>query len=123
MIEWALRSGILILVGALLLKALRIKDASIRLAAWTALLFGSLAIPAMTTALPALPVHVTKSVGSVAPAAAVAVEKSQVKDTSVAEGSGGVGDLVARPVGRSVLIVNQRNSPLGIDQTIDTGES
>jgi hypothetical protein len=36
--EWALRSSILILSGALLLWALRVKDASIRLAAWTAML-------------------------------------------------------------------------------------
>ncbi len=101
MIEWAiLRSAILILARALVLQAFRIKDASIRLAAWTAMLFGSLAIPIMTTALPGLPIHVTKSVGSVVPAAAVAMEKSQVLDSSVAEGSGGVGDLVARRVER-----------------------
>ena len=36
--EWALRSSILILSGALLLWALRVKDPSIRLAAWTAML-------------------------------------------------------------------------------------
>ena len=53
--EWALRSTILILTGALLLWALRVKDASIRLAAWTAILCGSLAIPALTTMLPHVP--------------------------------------------------------------------
>jgi hypothetical protein len=42
--EWALRSSILILAGALLLRALRLKDPSIRLAAWTALLGASLAV-------------------------------------------------------------------------------
>ena len=35
--EWALRSSILILLGALLLWALRVKDSSIRLAAWIAM--------------------------------------------------------------------------------------
>jgi RND family efflux transporter MFP subunit len=52
LMEWALRSSILILCGAALLRALRVKDASIRLAAWTAMLFGSLAIPALTVMLP-----------------------------------------------------------------------
>ena len=45
LVEWALRSSILILSGALLLRALRVKDPSIRLAAWTAILCGSLAMP------------------------------------------------------------------------------
>ena len=45
--EWALRSSILILSGALLLRALRVQDPSIRLAAWTAILCGSLAMPAL----------------------------------------------------------------------------
>lgn len=51
---WALRSSILIAGGALLLRALRVKDAEIRLACWTALLCGSLAIPALTLVLPRL---------------------------------------------------------------------
>ena len=58
--EWALRSSILILSGALLLWALRVKDPSIRLAAWTAMLCGSLAIPALTAALPKLPLVVMR---------------------------------------------------------------
>jgi beta-lactamase regulating signal transducer with metallopeptidase domain len=53
--EWALRSSILILAGLLLLAALRVKDPSIRLAAWTAMLGGSLAIPALTAVLPGVP--------------------------------------------------------------------
>ena len=53
--EWALRSSILILSGALLLWAMRIKDPSVRLAAWTAMLLGSLAIPTLTQALPKAP--------------------------------------------------------------------
>ena len=36
--EWALRSSILILCGALLLRALRVHDPAVRLAAWTAML-------------------------------------------------------------------------------------
>ncbi len=58
--EWALRSSILILGGALLLRALRVKDPSIRLAAWTAMLCGSLAIPALTAALPKAPLAVLR---------------------------------------------------------------
>jgi uncharacterized protein (TIGR03435 family) len=46
---WAIRSSILILSGALLLRALRVRDASIKSAAWTAMLAASLAIPALTT--------------------------------------------------------------------------
>jgi multidrug efflux system membrane fusion protein len=59
--EWALRSSILILSGALLLWALRVKDSSIRLAAWTVMLFGSLAIPALTVALPKVPLVVMRT--------------------------------------------------------------
>jgi multidrug efflux pump subunit AcrA (membrane-fusion protein) len=54
--EWGVRSSILILSGALLLWVLRVRDSSIRLAAWTAMLFGSLAIPGLTAALPKMPV-------------------------------------------------------------------
>ena len=59
--EWALRSSILILTGALFLKLLRVKDASVRLAAWTAILVGSLAIPAMSIALPVVPVPILRA--------------------------------------------------------------
>src|SRR5208337_2385235 len=50
--EWALRSSILIVSGALLLRALRVKDPSLRLAAWTAMLCASLAVPALMAVLP-----------------------------------------------------------------------
>jgi multidrug efflux pump subunit AcrA (membrane-fusion protein)/beta-lactamase regulating signal transducer with metallopeptidase domain len=56
--EWAIRSSALILCGALLLWALRVKDSAIRLAAWTVILFGSLAIPMLTPVLPKLPLVV-----------------------------------------------------------------
>lgn len=56
--EWALRSSVLILAGALLLWVLRVKSASIRLAVWTALLCASLALPVLTGVLPRLPVVV-----------------------------------------------------------------
>jgi RND family efflux transporter MFP subunit len=59
--EWALRSAILILSGALLLKALRVKDPSVRLAAWTAMLCGSLAIPALHAVLPKAPLTVMRA--------------------------------------------------------------
>ena len=54
---WALRSSILILSGIVLLKTLRVKDPSVRLAAWTAMLFASLAIPVLSVELPAMPVR------------------------------------------------------------------
>jgi len=57
---WALRSSILILGGALLLRALGVKDPSIRLAAWTAMLCASLAIPALTATLPKAPLAVLR---------------------------------------------------------------
>jgi uncharacterized protein (TIGR03435 family) len=52
LVDWALRSTILIAGGTLLLWALRAKDPAVRLAAWTALLFGSLAIPLLSVTLP-----------------------------------------------------------------------
>ena len=58
--EWALRSSILIVSGALLLRALRVKDPSLRLGAMTAMLFGSLAIPALTVALPKVSLTVVR---------------------------------------------------------------
>jgi len=54
--EWALRSSILILSGTLLIKVLRVKDPSVRLAAWTAMLCASVAIPLLSVSLPAMPV-------------------------------------------------------------------
>ncbi len=56
LVEWALRSSILIASGAVVLWAFRVKDPAIRLAAWTAVLVGSLAIPAMMAGLPRVPV-------------------------------------------------------------------
>jgi RND family efflux transporter MFP subunit len=55
--DWALRSSILVLSGALLLWALRVKDPSIRLMAWTVLLCSSLAIPVLAAALPKMPLR------------------------------------------------------------------
>jgi multidrug efflux system membrane fusion protein len=54
--EWALRSSVLIPSGGLLLWALRVKDPSIRLAAWIALLCGSIAMPLFTASAPKMPV-------------------------------------------------------------------
>jgi Zn-dependent protease with chaperone function len=75
--EWALRSSILVLGGAVLLRILRVKDPSIRLAAWIAVLCGSLAIPVVMTALPkmllVLPeaplktIHVASQLAEIAP--------------------------------------------------------
>ncbi len=112
-------ASILILSGALLLSALRVKDPSIRLAAWIAMLLGSLAIPAMTTAMPPISLPVIpaaangkQTVGATA-LSGIAVKETAVKETAAKEtapiaGSGGVGDLVARrspPWPQSALIL------------------
>jgi uncharacterized protein (TIGR03435 family) len=52
--EWTLRSSILISAGALLLWAFRIKDPSIRLASWAAMLVASVVMPLLISTLPAL---------------------------------------------------------------------
>ena len=56
---WAIRSSVLILLAAVLLRGLRVKDSSVRLAVWCAVLCASLAIPALTVSLPTVPVTVT----------------------------------------------------------------
>ncbi|HTB13220.1 MAG TPA: efflux RND transporter periplasmic adaptor subunit [Bryobacteraceae bacterium] len=77
--EWTLRSSALILCGALLLWALRVKDASTRLAAWTAMLIGSLAIPALTASLPRVTAPVPGAVFQIAPQVAeIPVEEREV---------------------------------------------
>ena len=60
--EWAIRSSVLILAGALLLWVLRVKSSSIRLAVWTALLCTSLAMPVLTGVLPRLPLVLKQAV-------------------------------------------------------------
>jgi hypothetical protein len=45
--EWAARATALAGAAGLLLRVLRIRDASLRLAVWTAVLLGSLALPAV----------------------------------------------------------------------------
>ena len=54
LLEWTLRSSVVIGAGAALLWMLRIKDPSVQLAAWTAMLGSSLAIPALVLTLPAV---------------------------------------------------------------------
>ncbi len=58
LVEWALRSAALIMFGAFLLWALRVKDSSVRLAAWAAMLAGSVLLPLMTVTLPRVPIRV-----------------------------------------------------------------
>jgi uncharacterized protein (TIGR03435 family) len=75
--QWGLRSTILIASGAILLKLLKVNDPAVRLAAWTAILCVSLAIPMLTTKLPAMPlaarpVAVLPAASSHAPAPAPA---------------------------------------------------
>jgi multidrug efflux pump subunit AcrA (membrane-fusion protein) len=69
--EWAFRSSILILSGALLLQVLRVKDPSIRLGAWTALLCGSMAIPFFAAVLPRVPLVLMRASERTDPAPAL----------------------------------------------------
>ncbi len=80
--EWALRSSILIVSGALLLWALRVKDPAIRLAAWTAMLCGSLALPLLSAVLPEMPLPEMPLAVRTAPAP---VEWTRVASSTVAE--------------------------------------
>lgn len=57
LIAWVARSAALILTGALLIRLVRATNPSLRIAAWTALLIGSLSIPLLNTALPELPLR------------------------------------------------------------------
>ncbi|WP_321474950.1 M56 family metallopeptidase [uncultured Paludibaculum sp.] len=61
LIEWAIRSSVLIGSGAVLLWLLRVKDPSIRLAACIAAVCGSLAMPWLGAAFPKLPVVVMQA--------------------------------------------------------------
>jgi RND family efflux transporter MFP subunit len=64
--EWAVRSSLLIGIAAVALWALRVKDSSVRLAAWIAVLAGSLLIPVMSVSLPVIPVRVRQAAPVVA---------------------------------------------------------
>ena len=57
---WAVRSAILVLAGAIVLVTARLKAPSIRLAAWTTILLGSIATPLLTLSLPNLPLVVNQ---------------------------------------------------------------
>lgn len=55
LLDWTIRSSVLILSGALALRVLRVKNPSLRLAAWSAMLLCSMALPALTLVLPPVP--------------------------------------------------------------------
>ncbi len=74
--EWALRSSVLILCGAGLLWVLRVKDAFLRLTAWTALLAASLAIPALALLFPRVPIVVMPAKSALIPQAIPVVPQS-----------------------------------------------
>jgi hypothetical protein len=84
--EWALRSSILVLSGALVLWALRVKDPAIRLTAWTVMLCGSLAIPIVATVLPKIPLMM-RAENSRPVASRVVLYDSPVQEVSVRSGA------------------------------------
>jgi beta-lactamase regulating signal transducer with metallopeptidase domain len=72
--EWVVRSSLLILAGVLLLWLLHVKNPSVRLTAWTAMLAGSLMIPVLSRTLPNLPLFIGRRLvraPAAAPAAAI----------------------------------------------------
>ena len=71
---WAIRSSVLLAVAAVLLRALRVKDACTQLAVWTAVLCGSLAIPALTAALPGMPLPAVRTAARTAAPLATAAD-------------------------------------------------
>ncbi len=84
--EWAIRSSVLILAGALLLWVLRVKSSSIRLAVWTALLCASLVLPALTGILPRLPLSMKQAVPArVEPPITVADSPASLQSESAAK--------------------------------------
>jgi uncharacterized protein (TIGR03435 family) len=77
--EWVVRSAILVLAGTLLLWLLRVRNPSVRLTAWTAMLAASLAIPLLTAALPKLPFPVMRpSVRPSPPAASTLIREPAI---------------------------------------------
>lgn len=64
---WAIRSSIMILAGAILVSVLRIRDATMRRAVWTAMLYGSLLIPVMSTTLPSVNIGIPRAMERPAP--------------------------------------------------------
>jgi uncharacterized protein (TIGR03435 family) len=77
--EWTLRSSVLIGAGVLLLWAFRIKDSSIRLASWTAMLFASVAVPFLVSALPPLALPSLQIPASAAPLSRIAESPGPVQ--------------------------------------------
>jgi uncharacterized protein (TIGR03435 family) len=77
LVDWTVRSALLISCGMLLLRVLRVKDAATRLAACTAILCSSLALPALTSALPHLPLPILAS-----PAPGHAVPAPEIQSAS-----------------------------------------
>lgn len=96
--EWVIRSLILILGGAALLWLMRVKNPALRLTAWTAMLGASIAIPALMTALPRLPIAVLR-----APARPPIAESAVVSGEDAIEFGGPAADISRVPVtGRTV---------------------
>lgn len=56
--EWAIRSSILISIGALLPRLLKVKDATVKLSVCLAVVCGSLAMPLLSTAIPKWPLSI-----------------------------------------------------------------
>lgn len=58
LLAWAVRSAVLVLTGAIVLLAARLKTPSIRLVLWSTILLGSMATPILTRSLPHFPLSI-----------------------------------------------------------------
>src|ERR1700721_2886308 len=90
--EWALRSSVLTLTGALLLWALRVKDPSVRLAAWTAMLCGSLLLPLFAAVAPRMPVPVMRTAPQPVKAPVLNFGPTPSPEPAVSSQAGGIAD-------------------------------
>jgi beta-lactamase regulating signal transducer with metallopeptidase domain len=60
LIQWMVRSAILTVAGALLLRVFRVRNASFRSATWTAVLCASVTIPILSSVLPDVPLAIPR---------------------------------------------------------------
>ena len=104
MLDWAVRAAVLALAAGLVVQVLRVRDVRTRLALWSAVLCGSLVLPAMGPLMPPL-LPAAKTV-----AAPAAVATREVAPVAVTLAPARV--FVVRHVGRPVVTAKARAIPV-----------
>lgn len=102
--EWALRSSIVIAAGTLLLRACRVKNSSVRLAVYVALLCGSLAVPVITSAMPGL-TFVIRPAPTAAPAPVVTKQLPSFIDVPTTPVQASLSPRASLPQGVSPVVI------------------